>query len=350
MNPLPHTKVVQMSSGTEIRANIREQMHAFLHYLKRSSEYSPQTVKSYGCDLRQFGQCLAAYFPDCSLGDVKPAQIQKYKESIAHVAPATVSRRLSALSTFFDWLWLHGEIEANPVAAIKRPRNKNKETKWVTPEDAVALLSACRDDRERAILATYLRAALRYSELMNLRLDDIDLIRDEMSVLGKGRVRRKIPILSDLRPYLVRWLAVRPGENHDYVFTTRTGHPLYEKACWRLFRSLLKRGGLEDRGYTVHSLRHGAATAMYEAGVDLGTIARFLRHEDATSVNRYVHAGTAVVRREIEGKLASLPDPRSEHNPGVSTADVEEAVRQAVTEALSELGLTASRQVPVGNK
>lgn len=292
-------RAASTSSNTDrqLLSKIREQMHAFLHYLKRSTEYSPLTVKSYGCDLRQFAQCLAAYFPDCSLSDIEPAQVQKYRQTIAHVTPATVARKLSALSTFFDWLWLHGEIEANPVTAIKRPRTKNKETKWVTPEDAVALLSACRDDRERAIFATYLRAALRYSELMNLRLDDIDLIRDEMSVLGKGRVRRKIPILSDLRPYLVRWLTVRPDGDHDYVFTSRTGYPLYEKACWRLFRSLLERAGLKDRGYTVHSLRHGAATQMYEAGVDLGTIARFLRHEDATTVNRYVHAGTAVARR-----------------------------------------------------
>jgi len=280
------------------------------------------------------------FFPGKGLADVTTQLTQSYRESICHLRPATVSRKLSALSAFFNWLWLRGEVSSNPVSAVKRPRRKQEETKWVTAEDSVALLAACRDDRERAIFATYLRAALRYSELIGLRLHDVDLVRNELSVVGKGNVRRSVPILSDLRSHLVRWMAARPEAPHEFLFTTRTGKPLYEKACWRLFRRLVKRAGLEHKGYTVHSLRHGAASQMYEAGVDLGTIARFLRHADMSTVGRYVHAGTEVVRREVEGKMGTartaLPGPVYE----VRAEVLETIVREAVGEAMDRLART----------
>jgi len=300
-------------------------------------EYSAHTEKAYRCDLMQFVAYLSGTHPDRGVRDVTPAVVQLYKETIAERKPATVTRKLSALSTFFDWLWIRGEVEANPVSAVKRPRKRHEETKWVTPEDSIALLAACRNDRERAILATYIRAALRYSELMHIQLSDVDLVRDEMSVAGKGNIRRALPILSDLRPYLVRWLAARPEVDHDYVFTTRTGHPLYQKACWRLFRSLLKRAGLEHKGYTVHSLRHGAATQMYEAGVDTPTIARFLRHSDMSTVARYIHLGTATVRRELEEKLGStLPLPTAGGRVSQDQT-IEIVLGNAIAEALLRL-------------
>jgi site-specific recombinase XerD len=308
-----------------------------VQHLLVSQEYSNETARAYSGDLAQFAAWLERTSPRTSPKRISSPLIQRYAEALARLKPATIRRKLSALSAFFDWLVCRGEVRANPVAAVKRPRRRERETKWVTAEDSVALLAACRDDRERAIFVTYLRAGLRYSELMTLRLVDVDLGRNELSVVGKGRLRRGCPILSDLRPYLVRWLAVRPRRAHDFLFTTRTGGPLYEKACWRLFRKLLKRAGLERKGYTVHSLRHGAATQMYEAGVDLGTIARFLRHSDMSTVNRYVHAATDVVRREVEAKLngtgLSLPGPGCPTSPET----LESVVREAVAEALARL-------------
>lgn len=309
----------------------------FAQHLRRSSEYSAATAKAYQSDLAQFVRHLGEAAPGVTVADVTPRVVQCYAETIANLRPATVCRKLSALKTFFDWLWLRGEVASNPVQALRRPRKRAEETAWVTSEDGVALLAACRDDRERAILATYLRAALRYSELVALHLSDVDLVRNELHVVGKGGVRRSVPILSDLRPHLTRWLAVRPVTDHDYLFTTRTGHPLYDKACWRLFRSLLRRAGLESKGYTVHSLRHGAATQMYEAGVDLGTIARFLRHSDMSTVGRYVHAGTEVVRREVEAKMTSSGISLSAPPGGGADTQVASFIGAIVAEVLSRL-------------
>ncbi len=307
----------------------------FLDYMARASSYSPSTVRAYSIDLAQFLR-FAQRNGVHHTGQVDARLVELFKDSLAHLKPTTVCRKLAAVSAFFDWLWRHGHVASNPVGPVKRPKKRAAETKWVTPEDAVALLAACRDDRERAIIATFLRAALRCSELINLRLRDVDLVRNELHITGKGGVRRTVPILSDLRPYLVRWLAARGELDHDFVFTTRTGRPLYHKACWRLFRRLLKKAGLEHKGYTVHSLRHGAATQMYEAGVDIGVIARFLRHADLSTVSRYVHASAEAVRRQVEDKLSgqgfTLPPP-----PCGTHGELRTAVKEAVIEAMEVL-------------
>ncbi len=262
-------------------------------------------MRSYECDLRQFIERLRAEGHSLVPDEITPADVVRFRDSNPRWKPATVRRKLAALSSWFDWLVEHGDLEVNPAAAVSGPDLRGQQTTYVTPDDAIAMLLECRDDRERAIFMTFWRAGLRYGELRALRLGDLDLSRNELRVRGKGGHVAAVPVLSDLRPYLVRWLEARPDVGHDYLFTSRTGAPMYDTCARRLFARLIRHAGLEGKGYTPHSLRHGCATALYEAGVDIGTVARFLRHRDLSTVNRYVHASTGRIRQEIEERLGS---------------------------------------------
>ncbi|MGD9498449.1 MAG: tyrosine-type recombinase/integrase [Armatimonadota bacterium] len=277
----------------------------WLDFLAAAGRAADATVRSYQCDLRQFVEHLRAQGRTLALGDVTPTDIVRFRDSNPRWKPATVRRKLAALSSWFDWLVEHGDLEANPATAVSGPDLRAQQTSYVTADDAVAMLLACRNDRERAIFMTFWRAGLRYGELRDLRLDDLDLSRNELRVRGKGGHVAAVPVLSDLRPYLVRWLEARPEVAHDYLFTSRTGAPMYDTCARRLFTRLIRHAGLAGKRYTPHSLRHGCATALYEAGVDIGTVARFLRHRDLTTVNRYVHASTGRIRYEIENRLGS---------------------------------------------
>lgn len=104
------------------------------------------------------------------------------------------------------------------------------------------MMLECRDDRERAIVATLWYSGLRHGELRDLELGDIDLSREEITVTGKGGFRASVPILSPLKPFLIRWLEQRPNTEHSFVFVTRTGQPLYPKAVWRLVKRLAGEG------------------------------------------------------------------------------------------------------------
>jgi site-specific recombinase XerC len=156
---------------------LRAAATVFLLHLHSSAEYSSATAKAYGGDPAQFAAWLERTSPRTPPNRISFPLIQRYAEALAGLKPATIRRKLSALSAFFNWLGCGGEVRASPVAAVKRPRRKQKETTWVTAEDSVALLAVCRDDRERAIFATCFRAALRCSGLMGLRLVDVDLAR-----------------------------------------------------------------------------------------------------------------------------------------------------------------------------
>ncbi|MBC7286835.1 MAG: tyrosine-type recombinase/integrase [Armatimonadetes bacterium] len=260
------------------RLRLRECVAHFCRLLTASAEYARATARAYSTDLRQFVEFAETHGQATWVTDITPATVEAFKDSLARLKPTTVCRKLAAVSEFFDWLCRQRLVSSNPVAPVKRPKKRSAETVWVTPEDAIALLAACRDDRERAIIATFLRAALRYSELMNLRLQDVDLIRDELHVPGKGGIRRTLPILSDLRPYLVRWLSVRGELDHDFLFTTRTGRPLYRKACWRLFGPVRGKPAVgpesERLQRTVHRAGGRARAAMSLGVQDLRNMER----------------------------------------------------------------------------
>lgn len=296
----------------------------WLDFLGASGRASASTVRSYEVDLRQFAEHLDSRGHSMDPREVTPQDVVRFRDANHEWSSATVRRKLAAISSFFNWVVEHGHADTNPAGSVRRPDGGSDETVFVTPDDALAMLLQCRDDRERAIFMTFWRAGLRYGELRGLRLTELDLSRNELRVTGKGGHVAAVPILSDLRPYLVRWLEVRPDANHDHLFTSRTGAPMYDKCGRRLLARLIRHAGLEHKGYTPHSLRHGCATELYESGVDLGTVARFLRHRDLSTVSRYVHATTGRVRREIEDKL------------GLHDADTFSALSAAQTEALVE--------------
>lgn len=303
---------------------IKELAQHWLRLLENSGRAAESTVRSYEVDLGQFVSFLEKQDHSLRPVEIAPMHVVRFRDSKPDWKPATVKRKLCALKSFFEWLVEHGHVETNPAASVARPQSTKSETNYVTGDEALSMLLQCRDDRERAIFMTFWRAALRYSELQDLRIGDVDLSRNELRVKGKGGHVATVPILSDLRPYLVRWLQVRPDVDHDYLFTSRTGAPMYDKCARRLIQRLIDHAGLSEKGYTPHSLRHGCATELYEAGVDLGTVARFLRHRDMSTVNRYVHGSTDRIRREIEDKL------------GLEDASALNAFNEAQTEALVE--------------
>lgn len=332
-------------SSARPTGNIEQLQIAWLQFLGASGRRASSTVRCYESDLGQLVEFLGRQGHSMQPEDLRPADVARFRDSSPNWKASTVRRKLAAVSAFFDWMVEHAHMQANPAASVARPETQAADTAFVTPDDALAMLLECRDDRERAILMTLWRAGPRYQELQNLRVQDIDLSRNELQVTGKGGHVAAVPILSDLKPYLLRWLEARPDVDHDLLFTSRTGAPMYDKCLRRLISRLIRHAGLQDRGYTPHSFRHGCATALYEAGVDLGTVSRFLRHRDPSVVSRYIHAGTARVRQEIEdclglhdgGALAAL-------NAAQMDALVERISERVAQKLLQHRGLQSKKQ------
>lgn len=267
-------------------------LEAFAAELVRRGR-SPQTVKGYLKDLKDFIRFLEAEGLPFDPGAVLPEDLAAYRRALSgRVRPATANRRLAALKAFFDWAAGAGLVRENPagrLAGFKDAARDRAPRALSTPELRRLLREARRaaNPLHRAVVVVLLNTGLRASELCGLKLSDLELSerRGRLHVRGKGEKARTVPLNAEVREALREWLAVRPAAPDDRLFIGRRG-PLTPDGVWYIVRKLARRAGLED--VHPHALRHTFATRLLrEAGADLPTVAELLGHESIDTTARY---------------------------------------------------------------
>ncbi|BCB76030.1 site-specific tyrosine recombinase XerD [Phytohabitans flavus] len=211
---------------------------------------------------------------------------------------ATVARKLSALSSWYDFLTKLRAVEANPVAAADRPKvaRDHSSTVGLTPEEVDALLAAADADtgphaaRNRAVVALLADLGLRVGELISLDLEDIGYERGHRSVrfVGKGGRPRRRALAPGTSAALDAYLTVRPGPPEGAVFLTASGARLDRHAVFRLVRRLAREAGIPAWAkLSPHSLRHAFATTARAEGVPLEDVQDAMGHADPRTTRRY---------------------------------------------------------------
>jgi integrase/recombinase XerD len=214
------------------------------------------------------------------------------------LTPATVARKLSALSSWYDFLTKLRAVEANPVAGADRPRvaRDHSSTVGLTPEEVDALLAAADADtgphaaRNQAAVALLADLGLRVGELVSLDLDDIGYERGHRSVrfVGKGGKPRRRALTPGTSAALDAYLRVRPGPPEGAVFLTASGARLDRHAVFRLVRRLARDAGIPAWAkLSPHSLRHAFATTARAEGVPLEDVQDAMGHADPRTTRRY---------------------------------------------------------------
>ena len=214
------------------------------------------------------------------------------------LTPATVARKLSALSSWYDFLTKLRAVEANPVAGADRPKvdRDHSSTVGLTPEEVDALLAAADAEtgphaaRNRAALALLADLGLRVGELVSLDLDDIGYERGHRSVrfIGKGGRPRRRALTPGTSAALDAYLAIRPGPPQGAVFLTASGARLDRHAVFRIVRRLARRAGIPAWAQlSPHSLRHAFATTARAEGVPLEDVQDAMGHADPRTTRRY---------------------------------------------------------------
>jgi integrase/recombinase XerD len=214
------------------------------------------------------------------------------------LTPATVARKLSALSSWYDFLTKLRAVEANPVAGADRPKvaRDHSSTVGLTPEEVDALLAAADADtgphaaRNRAAVALLADLGLRVGELVSLDLDDIGYERGHRSVrfTGKGGQPRRRALTPGTSAALDAYLELRPGPPRGAVFLTASGARLDRHAVFRLVRRLARQAGIPAWAkLSPHSLRHAFATTARAEGVPLEDVQDAMGHADPRTTRRY---------------------------------------------------------------
>ena len=211
----------------------------------------------------------------------------------------TRARKASSLRGFFKYVSDRmGYIQNNPASQLQVAQNKKKLPKYLTLEQSKALLEAVEGEnyaRDYCILTLFLNCGLRLAELVNLNLSDFNLNEKTLIVTGKGNKQRMIYLNKACVDAIEAYLAVRPadgikGDDRNALFISRLKKRLGRQSVQLMVYAYLKKIGLDGEHYSVHKLRHTAATLMYQYGdVDVLVLKDLLGHENLSTTEIYTH-------------------------------------------------------------
>jgi integrase/recombinase XerD len=260
----------------------------FLAYLELERGLSRNTLEAYRCDLHQFGAFLS-----CRGRDALSAE-----HADAAVAPATLSRKVAALRSFYRHLRREGVIEHDPTAEVRGPRKPQRLPRVLSRGEVNRLLAQPRGAdplavRDRALLELMYACGLRASEAVDLNLSDVDLEEGLLRARGKGSKERLVPVgrqaLAALSSYC---RGARPAllgmRSEQRLFLNHRGAGLTRQGLYKIIQGHARSAGLQDR-MSPHTLRHTFATHLLSGGCDLRSLQEMLGHADLSTTQVYTH-------------------------------------------------------------
>jgi len=268
----------------------------YTDFLKIEKRHSPNTVEAYARDISRFIE----YIGDLPLATVDSANIREFLLKCREEGQdsRSTARYLSALKSFFKFLCDEGHREDNPAEMLESPRQWRKLPGFLSLVDVEALL-ACPDPktlfgvRDKAMLEVLYATGLRVSELVSLKLDDVDLEVGFLRSLGKGSKERVVPIGAVAREavqdYLLmaRRVFLKEKTAHE-LFITRRGSKMTRQGFWKTLKGYAVKANI-SASISPHTLRHAFATHLLERGADLRSVQEMLGHADISTTQIYTH-------------------------------------------------------------
>lgn len=268
----------------------------FIRYLEIEKNYSPHTILNYRLDLENFSRFLAGTEP----GKVDYLLLRKYLAVLREktLGSRTIARRLSSLRSFFKFLARDGYLKDNPILAVSSPKLGKYLPQFMTEEEVTRIIGAAfsagaqgeRNLRDRAVLETFYSTGMRISELVGLKLQDIDFISGIVKVMGKGRKERIIPI-GDTAMRAIRSYLEKRQRQSSGLFLNKNGKPIGARGVRGIVAKCLLQAGLKQ-GISPHTFRHSFATHMLNRGADLRTVQELLGHVNLSTTQIYTHLTT----------------------------------------------------------
>lgn len=287
---------------------IKDVLQSFYDYSLHICGYSPATIKRYQYVLSSFVQ----FNEINSVSEITQDKIRKlffHGRANRQWSSNTYHVFYKSLSVFIQWCIQQGYLQINPIKGVEKPSIEKKLPKKLTKQESMRLLELVNNYpdwpvflryRNHAIFSTLLFTGIRKSELLNLRLGDIDLVNQSVFIrLGKGAKDRIIPVSSILLHSLKRYVVERNkySQGGDWLFISSTkGSRFTDHGLKHLLVLILKLSGLK---FSIHSLRHTFATLMLEGGCDLFSLSKMLGHSDIKTTSIYLSASAEHMRSQI---------------------------------------------------
>ena len=320
--------------------NNPDYLNSFLDYTVTILNKSPNTIKEYNYDLATFLKFLKVHFKmtdeedfskitikDIPLSTIKQIKLDdihaflSYLTNTYHSKAATRARKASSIRVFFNYLSQKANlIEFNPAQNLETPKLDKRLPKYLSLEDSKRLLNVTGSDdnrnnkRDYAIITLFLNCGMRLSELVGINIKDINFSECQMTVIGKGNKERTIYLNKACMTAINNYLAVRPVEgiktdkanSKNALFLSERKERISRRTVQYIVDKELRAAGLDTSKYSVHKLRHTAATLMYQYGnVDIRALQEVLGHESISTTEIYTHVANVQARSAIENNPLS---------------------------------------------
>ncbi len=283
----------------------------FINYMRLERSLSEHTVSAYAADLKKLTAFLSRTRRSIPPEKVSSEELTAFIRhlSATGISTRTQARVISGIKAFYRFLLMTDAIETNPAGLLESPRMCRKLPETLSVPEIDRLIGAIDmgaplGQRNRAIIETLYGCGLRVSELIMLKLSDIQFEQSFVRVTGKGNKQRLVPIgreaLRHIRLYLEADRHLMPVKKgyEDCLFLNRLGRGLSREMIFTLVRRLGREAGIRKR-VSPHTFRHSFATHLVEGGADLRAVQDMLGHESITTTEIYTHLDREYLRENL---------------------------------------------------
>jgi len=290
-----------------VSASMDSLVERYMNDLRVEAGLAINTLEAYRRDLQKLQFYLHAKGVHSFAGVTR----QTISEFLGHLrrsnhAPSSTARCVAALRGFYRFLSKEGFMQESPMIGVSRPRPWMRLPKTLTQRDVTHLLeltdgSRPEGRRDAAMLELLYATGLRVSELVNLRLSQLNLAVGYVLAAGKGAKQRVVPMGDVARQKIRLYLDKTRGallKKHEsqHVFVTRRGRPMSRQGFWKLLRARAKQAGITTP-ISPHMLRHSFATHLLDRGADLRSVQAMLGHASISTTQIYTHVERARLKR-----------------------------------------------------
>ena len=283
-------------------------MEKFFEYLKIEKNYSLKTIIAYQNDINSFKKFISDEFQQSSLIKVNYSQIRSWIVLLVNsgISNKTINRKISSLNSFYKFLKKIGVNKINPLnehkslktkSIVQIPFSKSEVSNVLNPENFTKDFDGVRDN---LILEILYCTGIRRNELINLKINNIDLANQRIKVLGKRNKERYIPILNSTVQLLNSYLELRNKLNFindkDFLLITSRGKKIYENLVNRVTKKYFSKYSSKLKK-SPHILRHSFATHLLDNGADLNSVKDLLGHTSLAATQIYTNRSIEEIKK-----------------------------------------------------
>ncbi|MDO4781627.1 MAG: tyrosine-type recombinase/integrase [Capnocytophaga felis] len=286
----------------------------FMDYLSIEKKYSKHTIEAYKNDLKAFAKFVKNIYGESekehSLENVSYEDVRSWIVELSNqsIAFRSINRKLSALKAYYSFLKKTNQIEVSPFEKGIMPLKIEKRIKLPFSEKEIEKVLSCfsnknkfEEIRDKAIIEVLYATGMRRSELILLKVNDLDFSQKQIKVLGKRNKERLIPMLPQIEVILEEYLKKREevvNENSkDFLFLAKNGKKIYPTLVYRIINLYLS-AVTTKQDVSPHVLRHSFANHLLDNGADLNTVKELLGHSSLAATQVYTNTSLAELKKQ----------------------------------------------------